>query len=169
MERELSRFSKSHQPTSLQAWFPDNKPSNENKEPLQQIRANMPATKDTDKKQQAVIDSMKETSAKDNNHITEKEYGPGNKLSANLDHDQKEQKEDNLGVTKEDNQIAPVINTLAAVKEAIDEPGKPEETQPQNNYIRDPPVSLGEDIVDAPWVDDEPWEHTFYVGGPYTG
>ena len=54
MERELSRFSGSHQPTSLQAWIPDNKPPNANKEPLQQIQASLPETKDTDKRQKAV-------------------------------------------------------------------------------------------------------------------
>ena len=115
-----------------------------------------------------MIDSRKETPAKDNNHITEKEYGPGHKLSANLDHDKKEQKGENLGAPKKDNQLAPFIEVLAAVKEAIDEPDNPEVTQPQIEYIKDPPISFGEDIVDVPWVDDEPWEHNFYVGEPYT-
>ena len=168
MERELSRFSRSHQPTSLQAWIPDNKPSNENKEPLQQIQANLPVTKDTNKKQQAVIDPREETPAKDNNHITEKEYGPGNKSSANLDQDEREQNEENLGAPNKDNQLVPVIEVLAAVKEAIKEPDHPEETQPQIECIKDPPISFGEDLVDVTWVDDKPWEHGFYVGEPYT-
>ena len=50
MERELSRFSRSHQPTSLQAWISDRKLPNANKKPLQPIQANFPDTKDTDKR-----------------------------------------------------------------------------------------------------------------------
>ena len=170
MERELSRFSRSHQPTSLQAWIPDNKPSNENKEPLQQIQANIPVTKDTNKKQQAVIDPREETPAKDNNHIMEKEYGPGNKSSANLGQDGKEQTKEDLGVPNKDDQLAPVVEVLAAVKEVIKEPDHPKETQPQFEGIKDPPISFGEDLVNITWadVDDEPWEHGSYIGGPYT-
>ena len=170
MERELSRFSRSHQPTSLQAWISDNKPPNANKEPLQQIQASLPETKDTDKRQKAVLDPREKPPTKDNNHITEKEYGPGNKSSANLGQDEKEQTKEDLGAPNKDDHLAPVVEVLAAVKEVIKEPDHPEETQPQIECIKDPPISFGEDLVNVTWVDvdDEPWEHGSYVGGPYT-
>ena len=80
MERELSRFSRSHQPTSLQAWISDRKLPNANKKPLQQIQANLPDTKDTDKEQRAVLNvPNEEPPAKDNNLITKGEIGAGNK------------------------------------------------------------------------------------------
>ena len=116
------------------------------------------------------MDPREETPAEDNNHITEKEYGPGNKPSANLDQDEREQTKEDLGAPNKDNQLAPVIEVLAAVKEVIKEPDHPEETQPQIECIKDPPISFGEDLVNVTWVnvDDKPWEHGSYVGGPYT-
>ena len=74
MERELSRFSRSQKPTSLQAWVSDRKLSNVNKKSLQPIRANLPDTKDTDKEQRTVpIIPNKEPPVEDNNLFTKEE------------------------------------------------------------------------------------------------
>ena len=171
MERELSRFSRSHQPTSLQAWISDRKLPNANKKPLQQIQANLPDTKDTDKEQRAVLNiPNEEPPAEDNNLITKGEIGAGNKSSANPGQDGKEQTKENPGVPDKDDQLTPVVEVLAAVKEVIKEPDHPKGTQPQFECIKDPPIPFGEDLVNITWadVDDEPWEHGSYVGGPYT-
>ena len=170
MERELSRFSRSQQPTSLQAWISDRKLPNVNKKPLRPIQASLPDTKDTDKEQRTVLNiPNKEPPAEDNNLITKGETGAGNKSSANPGPDEKEQTKENPGVPDNDDQLTPVVEVLAAVKEVAKEPDPPKETQPQSECIKDPPIPFGEDLVNITWadVDDEPWEYGSYVGGPY--
>ena len=91
MERELSRFSRSQKPTSLQAWVSDRKLSNVNKKSLQPIRANLPDTKDTDKEQETVpIIPDKEPPIEDNNLVTKGEIETDNLSSAKPGPDKKD-------------------------------------------------------------------------------
>ena len=92
MEMELSRFSRSQKPTSLQAWVSDRKLSNVNKKSLQPIRANSPDTKDTDKEQRTVpIIPNKEPPVEDNNLVTKEEIETNDISSAKPGPDKKEQ------------------------------------------------------------------------------
>ena len=170
MERELSRFSRSQQPTSLQAWVTDRKLSNVNKKSLQPIRANSPDTKDTDKEQRTVpIIPNKEPPVEDNNLVTKGETGTDNKSSAKSGPVEKEQTKENPDVPDNDDQLTPVVEVLAAVKEIAKEPDPPKETQSQSECIKDPPIPFGEDLTNITWVDadDNPWEYGSYLGGPY--
>ena len=127
MERELSRFSRSQKPTSLQAWVSDRKLSNVNKKSLQPIRANLPDTKDTDKEQRTVpIIPNKEPPVEDNNLVTKGETGTDNKSSAKPGPVEKEQTKENPDVPDNDDQLTPVVEVLAAVKEVAKEPDPPQ-------------------------------------------
>ena len=131
MERELSRFSRSQQPTSLQAWVSDKKLSNVDKESLQPIRANLPDTKDKNKKQKTVpIIPNKEPPVEDNNLVTKGETETDNISSAKPGPDKKEQNKENPDVPDNDGRLTPVVKVLAADKEVAKEPDPPKETQP---------------------------------------
>ena len=123
--------------------------------------------KDIYKENKDATDSLKEATSRDNNQHKERESSSGDKLNVILDTCQISNKEDNLEVTKKVNQLDLSNETVAAIKETTDDLEEPKATHSQIDNNRDPPVSSGEDLEDAPWIDDEPWEHTFYVGGSY--
>ena len=109
--------------------------------------------------------SHKEATSRDNNLHKEKESSSEDKLNVILDTCNGK---DNLEATKKANQLDHSNETVAAIKETTDDLEGPKATHPQIDNNTDPPVSSGEDLEDdVPWIDDEPWEHAFYVGGSY--
>ena len=156
MERELSRFSRSQRTTTIQSWLPDRKKFMENKNPTMttQNKQDQPDEEIRKESKRATV-TKKEDTSRDNHLHKEKEPCSRDKINAKA----------NLEPTEKDSQPSQNSETIAAIKE------KSKETHLLTDFKPDPPVSSGEDLEhDIPWtkeIDDEPWEHAFYVGGSY--
>ena len=61
--------------------------------------------------------------------------------------------------TLQENKIEAVASLKSSTAPEI------KEIQPDKDKI--PPTSVGEDLEEISWIDDEPWVHAFYVGGAY--